>query len=61
MTLARNQENVSFLETNFHFARDLRQFHGPRGKKVDLQLTVPQLITVLSYAAVHDSPSAAGR
>lgn len=34
-----------------HFARDLKKVGGPNGKNLNLELTVPQLVTLMSYAA----------
>ena len=55
VTVDRYQDNVAYLNVTFHFARDLRDFKGPRGKKIGLQMTVPELITVLAYASEHPS------
>jgi hypothetical protein len=51
VTVDRFQDNVAYLNVTFHFTRDVRQFNGPRGKKIGLQMTVPELITVLAYAS----------
>jgi hypothetical protein len=53
VSLARFQDNVTYLDVKFHFTEDLRQFHGPRGKTINLQMAMPQLITVLAYAELH--------
>ena len=58
VSLARFQDNVTFLDVNFHFNEDLRRFHGPRGKSVSLHMAMPQLITVLAYAEVHSATTA---
>ena len=51
VTVNHFQDNVTYVDVTFHFASNLRQFTGPRGKKVTLQMTVPELITALAYAS----------
>jgi hypothetical protein len=53
VSVDRFQDNVTYLDISLHFASDLREFGGPRGKKVSVQVTVPQLITLLAYAPPH--------
>jgi len=43
-----------------HFARDLRKVGGPRGKYLNLQLTLPQVVTLMSYASQVTKPTAPG-
>ena len=50
VSVDRFQDNVTYLDISLHFANDLREFGGPRGKKTSVQVTVPQLITLLAYA-----------
>jgi hypothetical protein len=49
VTVNHFQDNVTYLDVSFHFVSDLRLFRGPRGKKVTLQMSVPDLIKVLAY------------
>lgn len=53
VSLARFQNNVTYLDVKFHFIEDLRQFQGPPGKTISLQMAMPQLVTVLAYAELH--------
>lgn len=53
ITISHFQDNVTYLDVSFRFVRDLRQFNGPRGHKVTLQLSVPELTTVLAYASLQ--------
>jgi hypothetical protein len=55
VTVSHYQNNVTYLDVSIHFFADLRTYQGPRGKKTTLQMTVPQLITRLSYAS-HRAP-----
>jgi hypothetical protein len=34
-----------------HFARDLKKIGGPGGKNVNLEVTLPQLVTLMSYVS----------
>ncbi len=34
-----------------YFAHDLKQLGGPGGKKINLEITVPQLVTLMSYVS----------
>lgn len=47
----RYQNQAGNMNITLHFASDLRQFHGPKGKHLHLQMTVPQLIKLLAYQA----------
>jgi hypothetical protein len=58
VTVSHFQNNVTYLEVSLHFLTDLKNFQGPRGNKTTLQMTVPQLITVLSYTS-HPTPDLA--
>jgi len=59
ITVDRFQDNIGYLNVTFHFARDLRKFHGPRGKNVGLQITVPEFITMLAYTPQHQAQDGA--
>jgi len=39
-----------------HFSSDLKQAGGPRGKKLYLRVTVPELVMLLSYLSQHTPP-----
>lgn len=41
----------SSLGPRIRFSRDLRKLGGPRGKNIGLQVTMPQLVTLMSYAS----------
>ncbi len=36
------------------FSSDLKQAGGPRGKKLYLRVTVPELVMLLSYLSQHN-------
>lgn len=49
----------TYLAPRIRFARDLRGLGGPRGKYIGLQVSLPQLIMLMSYASrVTKSPVA---
>ena len=41
----------TYTGQRIHCARDLRKLGGPRGKDLNLQVTLPQLVTLMSYVA----------
>ena len=43
-----------YTAQTLHFARDLKPLGGPKGKTLRLDLTVPELVTLLSYVS-HSS------
>jgi hypothetical protein len=43
-----------------HCARDLHKLGGPRGKDLNLLVTLPQLVTLISYAAQAQTLAAGG-
>ena len=45
----RYQDQVGYLMITMHFSRDLREFQGPKGKNLHVQVTVPQLTKLLAY------------
>jgi len=47
--LDRYQERVGDLMITMHFSTDLREFQGPEGKHLHVQVTVPQLTKLLAY------------
>jgi hypothetical protein len=47
----------TYLAPRIHCAHDLRKLGGPRGKSFGLQVSMPQLLTLMSYAS-HMAPSA---
>jgi hypothetical protein len=53
VTVNHFQDNVTYLDVTFHFLNDWRQLNEPRGKRVSLQMSVPELIIVLAYASKY--------
>ena len=47
--LDRYQDRVGYLMITMHFSTDLREFQGPEGKQLHVQVTVPQLTKLLAY------------
>ena len=45
----RYQDQVGYLMITMHFSTDLREFRGPKGKQLHVQVTVPQLTKLLAY------------
>lgn len=41
----------TYTSQSVHFARDLKKIGGPRGKKLNLEVTLPQLVTLMSYVS----------
>ena len=49
----------TYTTQTVHFARDLKKIGGPRGKKLNLEVTLPQLVTLMSYVS-HGAKAAPG-
>jgi hypothetical protein len=47
--LDRYQDQVGYLMITMHFSTDLREFQGPKGKHLHVQVTIPQLTKLLAY------------
>jgi len=41
----------TYISQRLHCARDLKQIGGPSGRDINLQVTMPQLVTLMSYVA----------
>ena len=52
---AGNVSDPVYTTQVLHFSSDLRQAGGPRGKKLYLRVTVPELVMLLSYLSQHNS------
>ncbi len=44
-----------YVSEVLHFSGNLKQFGGPRGKRLYLRITVPDLVTVLSYISQYSA------
>jgi hypothetical protein len=50
----------TYVGQRIHCARDLRKLGGPRGKDLNLEVTLPQMVTLMSYAAQAEKDQASG-
>jgi hypothetical protein len=50
----------TYVGQRIHCARDLRKLGGPRGKDLNLEVTLPQMVTLMSYAAQAGKAQASG-
>lgn len=41
----------TYISQRLHCARDLKKIGGPSGRDINLQVTMPQLVTLMSYVA----------
>jgi hypothetical protein len=55
-TGAGNVSDPVYTTQVLHFSSDLKQAGGPRGKKLYLRVTVPELVMLLSYLSQHTPP-----
>ena len=51
---AGNVSDPVYTTQVLHFSSDLKQAGGPRGKKLYLRVTVPELVMLLSYLSQHN-------
>ena len=51
----RYQDQAGNLNTTLHFSSDLKQFQGPKGKHLHMQVSVPQLVKLLAYQSQRSS------
>ena len=52
----------TYTSPRLHCAHDLKKLGGPRGKDLSLQLTLPQLVTLMSYTSqAARAPAAAAK
>ena len=49
-----------YTTQTLHFARDLKPLGGPKGKTVQLDVTVPELVTLLRYISHTSKVSSEG-
>lgn len=50
----------TYIIQRLHCARDLRKIGGPRGRDINLKVTIPQVVTLMSYVAeAAKSPASA--
>lgn len=52
-TLSAGRADPNFVLVALHFASNLKNFGGPRGKKLTFEVTVPQLIKILGCLSQH--------
>jgi hypothetical protein len=50
----------TYTSERLRCARDLRKIGGPRGKDLNLEVTLPQLVTLMSYASLAAKGQAGG-
>ncbi len=50
----------TYISQRLHCARDLKKIGGPRGRDLNLEVTMPQMVTLMSYVAqAAKSPASA--
>jgi hypothetical protein len=55
-----NESDPVYTTQVLHFSNDLKQAGGPRGKKLYVRVTVPQLVMLLSYLSQHSPQKSPG-
>jgi len=58
-SVTANESDPVYTTQVLHFSTDLKQVGGPRGKKLYIRVTVPELITLLSYLSRHSAMATA--